>query len=173
MKSNTALDLLIELFTDIRQIQIQLIHWLPNLIPRVHHAGLRHLVAKHASDSSEHLIMLDQFFQRHEAIPVDGLSKAIGLIINEPHAGGSDFRDPDRSDLRLLIQFLRIEQFEITSYEIVAKVADQLGYSEDADMLVEFIGERDSSAEILRELQGEMLKNAVPIETKPDPFFGG
>lgn len=171
MNAESARNLLTELLTDLRQIQIQLVRWLPVLAARVNHPGLRHLIVKHAAESATHLDRLDQFFSFHDASPAEGISKAIKLIIDDsddniPHIG-----DPDRSDLVLMIQMLRVEQFEITSYEIVVRVAEQLGYAEDARMLLTFLIERDAAASILRDLQSQMIQNAFPTETRPDPLF--
>ncbi|MBX3743626.1 MAG: DUF892 family protein [Akkermansiaceae bacterium] len=171
MKAESALSLLTELLTDLRQVQIQLVHWLPTFAARVNHPGLRHLIGKHGAESSAHLVRLDGLFSLHDAIPEEGISKAFKLIIDGSDNEFPGNADPDQSDLISLIQMLRIEQFEITYYEIVARVAEQLGFSDDTVMLQEFLAERDSAASILRDLQSEMLKNAFPTQIPPEPLF--
>lgn len=171
MNHYSAFNLLTELFTDLRHIQIQLLNWLPTYSLRVNHPGFRHLVAKHIQDSSIHLRHIDDFFSRNQTDPVEGVSRAIKLIIDDSDANVPKAEDSDRSDLLLLLQFLRVEQFEITSYEIVARVADQVGYSDEAEMLVEFLAARDASASILRDLQSELIRNTFPLEIEPLPLF--
>jgi ferritin-like metal-binding protein YciE len=171
MKAESALSLLTELLTDLRQIQLQLVRWLPAVAARVTHPGLRHLIGKHAAESAAHLERLEHFFALHNIRPVEGISKAIKLIIDDSDESIPDLGDPDRSDLVLMIQMMRVEQFEITSYEIVARVAEQLGFADDTEVLLEFLAERDMAASILRDLQSEMIKNAFPTEIRPDPLF--
>lgn len=171
MKTESALSLLAELLTDLRQVQMQLVRWLPVLAERANHPGLRYLVGKHVGESSEHLGRLEQFFIQHDTSPVDGVSKAIELIIDHSNANIPDGGDPDRSDLILMIQMLRVEQFEITSYEIVARIAEQLGFDADTEMLLEFLAERDKAASILRDLQSEMIRNAFPTQVRPEAIF--
>lgn len=171
MKAESALSLLTELLTDLRQVQLQLVRWLPVLAARVNHPGLRHLVGKHAAESAVHLERLERFFALHHTRPIEGISKAIKFIIDDSDENIPHLDDPDRTDLVLMIQMLRVEQFEITSYEIVARVAEQLGFADDTAMLLEFLAERDMAASILRDLQSEMIKNAFPTEIRPDPLF--
>lgn len=171
MNADSALHLLNGLLTDLRQVQVQLVRWLPILAARVNHPGLRHLVKKHTSESSAHLLRLDQFFTRHDTSPAEGTSKAIKLMIDDSNDYIPDIDDPDRSDLILMIQMLRIEQFEITSYEIVARIAEKLGFEEDTQMLLEFLAARDAAASILRDLQSNLLENAFPMETRASPVF--
>lgn len=96
------------------------------------------MIGKHASESLAHLDRINQFFALHNARSVEGLLKAIKLIIDDPDGNIPDIGDPDRSDLVLMIQVVRVEQFETRSYEIVARVAEQLGFAEDTEMLLEF-----------------------------------
>ncbi|RYD35846.1 MAG: DUF892 family protein [Verrucomicrobiaceae bacterium] len=170
MQNPSALALLTELVTDLLQIQLQLIKWLPVLSDRANHPGLRHLIGKHVDQSRAHAGRLHEFFTARDATPVTGISQAIKLIIEDSGNKNSP-ADPDRADLLHTIQILRVEQFEITSYEIVARVADQLGFEMESGMLLEFLAERDASASVLRDLQGDLLNHAFPTVVGPPPPF--
>jgi ferritin-like metal-binding protein YciE len=171
MKTTTALDLLSGLLTDLYQMQLQLSLWLPDFSQKATHRGLRHIIGKHYTETRRHVDELAQFFSRYEVEAAEGPSRAINVIINEVDASLLSTDDPERRDLLLLIHFLQIEQFEITSYEIVARVAEQLGYEMESEMLADFLGERDASAGILKQLQVEMLHIAFPTDIVPDPIF--
>jgi len=141
------------------------------VLPSISHSGLRHLITKRVSESTGHLERLEQFFDLHHTSPAEGISKVIDLIIFDSDENIPHLDDPARSDFILLIQVLRVEQYEIAYYEIVVKVAEQLGYIGEAEMLTEFLAERDNSADILRKLQSEMIRNAFPTEIRPEPPF--
>lgn len=171
MTTTSAFKLLSDLMTDLCQMQIQLSAWLPSFAERARHRGLKHLIGKHRTETVAHLEKLAGFFDRNQVTAAEGAFKPMSVIIDQVDRSLAGERDPEAQDLLMLIHFLRIEQFEITSYEIVARVADQLGYAAETELLIDFLAERDASAAILRELKIEMLQLAFPTETKPKPIF--
>jgi ferritin-like metal-binding protein YciE len=114
---------------------------------------------------------MEIIFHRYGIVPASKRSIEVETIIETGKTRLDTAPDLETRDLLLIVECIKIDHYEIGAYEVTAAFAEQLGLIAEAELLAECLAERDSSAEILRKLQAEILKLAFPTEIPPEPIF--
>ncbi|RYZ66612.1 MAG: DUF892 family protein [Proteobacteria bacterium] len=168
---DSALGLFLGQLHDLYRAETQLGVSLETLATLANHRSLRHMIVKHLAEIDLQKERIVSIFRSYGiTAPLIGNNERLPLIeMDQDRLTAAP--SLETRDVLLIVQCMKIDQYEIAAYETTARLAEQLGLITEAEILAECLAERDSSAEILRKLQAEILRLAFPTEIDPDPIF--
>ena len=171
MTVTSAIELFLNQLRELYRAETQLGVSLQSLATLANHRSLRHMIVRHLVEIDRQKERIEKIFLRYDIAPPSDLSLEMKTLVDGGKAQLSTAPSVETRDLLLIVHCLRIEQYEMSAYEITARLAEQLGLLAEAEMLAECLAERDASAEILKKLQTEILRLAFPTEIAPKPIF--
>ena len=171
MPTVSAIELLLGQLEDLHHAETQLGVSMHSLSSVASHPGLRHMMVRHLGEIERQKERIAQILTHHGRRLYPGRSVEIEALVDAARKRLEAAPDVETVDLVLVIGCIRIDHYEMGSYEVAASIAEQLGLHAESEMLAECLAERDGSAEILRKLQAEILKLAFPTEVVPEPIF--
>ena len=171
MQTLSAIQVFLGQLEELHHAETQLAFSLQSLSTMANHPGLRHMIVKHLGDIGRQKRRIEMIFERYGVKPEVLGSAEVRAILEHGRHQLEEAQDPETRDLLLVLQCIRIDHYEMGAYEVTSRFAEQLGLHAESQLLAECLAERDSSVEILRKLQEEMLKLAFPTEVPPDPIF--
>jgi ferritin-like metal-binding protein YciE len=151
MPDETLETLYIDELKDLYNAEQQLVKALPKMAKNVESEELSEAFSNHLEETKNHVIRLEEVFQRLEENPKG--KKCIGMegLIKE----GSEMMDEYDGkllDAGLISAAQRVEHYEIAAYGTVCTFAELLGRSDDLQLLKETLAEEKKADEKLTDL---------------------
>jgi ferritin-like metal-binding protein YciE len=157
---NSPADLVFDQLRDLYSMEEQINRHLPELVEMTTDETLRaHLIA-HSQETGAQLDILLDLFRRHDETPGNDASKAIAGLIEGGSSHLEGVEDPSTRDLMVIAHCLRLEHYEIAAYDITSRLAGQLGWPEEAGILLGSLEQERAAAEGLLPLQPTVFEAA-------------
>jgi ferritin-like metal-binding protein YciE len=152
MKLETLKDLYIEELKDIYDAEHQIMKGLPKMAKAASSESLREAFEEHRDVTEGQIDRLDQIFDRLGARAKGRKCKAMEGLMEEGKELMSEDAAEDVLDAGLIASAQRVEHYEMAVYGTLKTYADQLGFSEDAELLQETLDEEKEADKKLSEL---------------------
>lgn len=156
-------DVLVDNLKDLYNAEKQLIKAIPKLAKAATDERLREALEEHAQVTRGQYEKLEQVFESI-GVPAKG-KKCVGMegIIEEGDEVLEHRKDSDESalDAAIIVAAQKAEHYEIGSYGSVRTFAEQLGYTEAAELLQEILDEESEANEKLNEIAQEINEMAA------------
>jgi ferritin-like metal-binding protein YciE len=162
MNFNSLSDVFKEQIDDLHSAEQQLIDALPKMASAANSPELRTAFENHLQETRGHLQRLDDIISSLGLpAPTETCKGMQGLI-----AEGQDILqasgDTAAKDAALIAAAQRVEHYEIAAYGTARTLADNLGYSEERDLLDETLDEEAAADKKLTKIAtGGLLKSGV------------
>jgi ferritin-like metal-binding protein YciE len=119
--------------------------------------ALRHALDVHMRESREQVGRLEQIFDLMDEKPVGIQGDAIQGILGEVRQTIDLFKGSEAVETALIASLQMIEHYEITRYNALSALADQLGLEEAAELLEQSLEEEQDTDELLSDLADEAV----------------
>jgi ferritin-like metal-binding protein YciE len=157
MKLDSLKKLYVEELRDLYNAENQLLKALPKMAKGAASDELKQAFEDHLEQTKEHVVRLDEIFDRLGEKPTGKTCKAMKGLIEE----GSEMLDQDGEesviDAGLIGAAQRVEHYEIAAYGTVRTFANLLGEEEAADLLQQTLDEEGETDKALNELAEEIV----------------
>lgn len=155
-------DLYLNEIRDLHDAESQIIEALPKMVKHAEHEKLKKALQEHLEETKQQRNRLDQILKRHDKGQSGKACKAMRGIISEGESVVEEAKESDVRDAAIIAAAQRVEHYEISGYGTVATYAEQLGFSEDHDLLSETLSEEKEADEKLNKIaKGMVNKEAV------------
>jgi ferritin-like metal-binding protein YciE len=171
--ANTPLELFFDQMRDIHSMELQLCDSLPHLASLCTDGNLKDLISKHAHHTCSQIEVIAAIFARHGESPGEDKSKAIAGLIEGGTAHLEAVESPHTRDLMMVAHCLRVEYYEMASYEITILLSGQLGLLREPTILSELVAEEKEMANALMEIEPNLFEIANSGESRKtfQPFL--
>jgi len=133
---------------------------LPDLLAKAVDERLRQIIIDHSFETDRQLATIRSLFSRHGRDPGDDKCKAISGLIEGGNTHLASVENTSTRDLMMVAHWLRVERYEIAAYEITSRLAGQLGFTEDAGVLLELLAQEQNAAAGILGLEPNLFQNA-------------
>ena len=162
MKLNSLQDVYVHQLKDLYSAEKQIIEALPKMAQAASSSELQSAFKEHLQQSQTHLERVQQILNELSVNPgnvkCDGME---GLIKEGEHAVKAD-GDSAAKDALLISAAQRVEHYEIAAYGSVRTYANELGYSNAADLLQRTLDEEGETDKKLSALaEGGILQSGI------------
>jgi ferritin-like metal-binding protein YciE len=157
---NTPLDLFFDQMRDIYSMEVQICESMPHLATLCGDKDLQDLISRHARHTCSQIESIAAIFARHGESPGEDKSKAIEGLIEGGTAHLEGVDSPQTRDLMMVAHCLRIEYYEIASYEISALLSGQLGLMREPTILSELMAEEKHMVAALMDFEPNLFEIA-------------
>lgn len=140
------LDLFFDQLRDIHSVEFQVACTLPDLSRLATFAGLSELLSEQTSLALQHKIRVSGIFERHGRKSGNDESKGIKGLIEGGNEHLALAADDKVRDLMLIAHYSRMKYYEIAAYHFATTLAENLGYTGEAETLAETWDEERDSA---------------------------
>lgn len=152
MKLASLEDLFLHEIKDLHSAEKQLTKALPKMAKAANSAQLKKAFEAHLKETEKQLERLDRIFELLGKSSRGPACKAMEGLIEEGSELIKEDADPAVKDAALIGAAQRVEHYEIAGYGTARTYAEQLGYSEAADLLEETLVEEKGANEKLNDL---------------------
>lgn len=152
MKVESLHDLYIKELRDLYNAENQIVKALPKMIDAANSSELRNALAQHLDQTREHVTRLEQVFRMHNEDVKGEKCKGMEGIIDEGKDVVSHDENLDVRDAGIIGGAQKVEHYEIASYGSVRTWADQMGHTQDAQLLQQTLNEEKEADRKLTEL---------------------
>jgi ferritin-like metal-binding protein YciE len=135
----------------------QALDMFPSLSKVAQSPALRHALDVHMRESREQIGRLEQIFDLMDEKAEGTPSDAIKGILSEVRQAVDLFKDGEAAETALIASIQMIEHYEITRYNALSALADQLGLEEAAELLEQSLEEEQDTDELLSDLADEAV----------------
>jgi ferritin-like metal-binding protein YciE len=149
---NSLQELLINQLDDLYDAEKRLTEALPKLADAATSPQLRTAFTEHLDQTRNHLTRLDSAFQRLGQRPGHETCQAMKGLLSEGEEAVSAKGDTAVKDAALIAAAQRVEHYEIAGYGTARTFANQLGYTEIADLLQSTLKEEGAADKLLTEI---------------------
>lgn len=156
MKLQTLEDLFADHIKDLYSAENQLTKALPKMAKNAESEDLRLAFEEHLAQTQQQLQRLEQIGQDMD-LKVKG-KKCVGMegIIEEGKEMLEADAEPHVLDMALIGAAQKVEHYEMAAYESTIDLAEQLGYTDAADLLQQTLEEEQTTSERLTQLAGSL-----------------
>jgi ferritin-like metal-binding protein YciE len=153
MGMETLQDLYLHELKDIYNAEKQILQALPKMAESASHNELRQAFEEHARVTEEQVRRLETIFSDLGQNPTGKKCKGMeGLIEEGKEVLEEKKADPDVRDAALIAAAQRVEHYEIAAYGTARTYAQQLGFSNHADLLQQTLDEEGETDKLLTQL---------------------
>lgn len=163
-----AREMFIHELADTRDAETKLLTALERMSKKVSDENLKQLILNHREETQGQLERLDQVFEemgeKPKRQPCKGMS---GLIEEFQHFVKEEKPEDDILDVYAVGASIKVERYEISSYESLISMARKLGMEEAAGLLEQNLEEEKAALSKLEEL-GQDLLGQLPEEDESE-----
>jgi ferritin-like metal-binding protein YciE len=152
MPMGTMQDLYVHELKDLYNAEKQLLAALPKMAERATHRELRQAFEDHTRVTEEQVRRLETIFDDLGQSPTGKKCKGMEGLIEEGKEILEEDADPDVRDAALIGAAQRVEHYEIAGYGTARTYAQQLGFSNHADLLQRTLDEEGETDKLLTKL---------------------
>lgn len=162
MAVKTVQDLLVEELRDIYHAEKQLVKALPKMAKSSKSAKLRQAFESHLEETKGQVERLETVFEKLEVPARAKRCEAMVGLIEEAQEMMEEIKTPEVLDAALIGAAQKVEHYEIASYGSVAALAEALGHTDAANLLIETLKEEKATDEKLNKLaMSDINKSAL------------
>lgn len=153
----TGKDLFIHELKDIYDAENKLVNALESMANKVESPDLKQAFQEHREVTRTHIERLDRVFPLVDRKPSREPCKGINGLIEEFTSFVKE-EDPEPAVLNVFASgaALKVEHYEITAYQSLITLADQLGLSDAAQLFEETLREEQQTAQELETMAGKL-----------------
>jgi len=118
---------------------------------QIRRAEIKRAVARHRRQTETHIKRLENIFREIGSQPVERNSEGIVGLIQEKRAVESERLSPDLVDFHALMTALKLKRYELSAYEVLVFLAQQLKRREAVRLLKENLKEEQDTAKTMLE----------------------
>ncbi len=159
--ANTPFELLFDQLRDLYSMEVQLCESMPSLVSLCTNDELRELNSRHARQNSKQIAEIAAIFERHGESPGEDKCMAMAGLIEGGTAHLESVYSPQTRDLMMIAHCLRIEFYEMASYEFTTHLSGRLGLRREAVSLSELLEEEKEMAAALMRLEPDLFETAI------------
>jgi ferritin-like metal-binding protein YciE len=152
MKLNSLEDLLLHELRDLYSAEMQIMKALPKLTQAAASPALAEVFAAHLDETERQLDRLDTIFEDLGEATHGASCPAMEGLLEEGQEIVAEEGDPAVKDAALIAAAQRVEHYEIAGYGAARTFAEQLGYSEIAELLQHSLDEEHAADDKLNNL---------------------
>jgi ferritin-like metal-binding protein YciE len=157
MATNTLTDLYIEKLKDLYNAEHQILKALPKMVKAATHGDLQDAFETHRRQTETHVRRLDQIFEELGRSPEGKTCHGMKGIIEEGAELMQEEPEAALLDAGLIAGAQGVEHYEMAGYGSARTWAEQLGYSEQAQLLQQTLDEERQTDKLLTELAEQMV----------------
>ncbi len=155
-------DLYVDELRDLASVEDQIIEALPKMAKKAQNKQLKDALKNHLQETKQQRARIDKIFKRLDKGPGRKVCKAMRAIIEEGEHMVEEAEEADVRDATIIAAAQKVEHYEISGYGTLATYAEQLGFSEDHDLLGESLAEEKKADEKLSKIaKSTVNKEAV------------
>jgi len=125
---------------------------MPQITQMVQNQEVRRAFETHQQQTQQQVQRLEQIFQRAGQQPQRAECTSMRALIQEAQQMSQQIQDPDTLDAFLIGAEQAIEHHEIAAYGTLRTWAQQLGMTEDADLLQQTLEEEKQADQMLSQI---------------------
>jgi ferritin-like metal-binding protein YciE len=164
MGMETLQDLYLHELKDIYNAEKQILQALPKMAESANHNELRQAFEEHARVTEEQVRRLETIFSDLGQNPTGKKCKGMeGLIEEGKEVLEEKKADPDVRDAALIAAAQRVEHYEIAAYGTARTYAQQLGFSNHAELLQRTLDEEGETDQKLTKLAESRVNRAAEV----------
>jgi ferritin-like metal-binding protein YciE len=152
LKLNSLEDLLLHELRDLYSAEMQIVKALPKLTQAAASPGLAEIFATHLDETERQLDRLDTIFEDLGESTQGVVCRAMEGLLAEADELLAHDGDPAVKDAAMIAAAQRVEHYEIAGYGAARTFAEQLGYSEIAELLQLSLDEEHAADDKLNNL---------------------
>ncbi|HWV58070.1 MAG TPA: ferritin-like domain-containing protein [Longimicrobiales bacterium] len=152
MRMESLQDLYVHELEDLYNAEKQILQALPKMAERTEHEELRQAFEQHRRMTEEQVRRLESIFDDLGQKPSGRKCRGIEGIIEEGENLIREDVSPDVLDAALIGAAQRVEHYEIAAYGTVRTYADQLGFTEHANLLQQTLDEEGETDKRLTQI---------------------
>jgi len=149
---NSLQDLLLEQLQDLYDAEQQLTEALPKMAQAAQNSQLKQAFTSHLTETQGHVKRLEQVFQMVGKKASRKTCKAMKGLVEEGSEAIKENAEPEVKDAALIAAGNRVEHYEIAGYGTVRTFADQLGFSDAAQLLQQTLDEEAAADQKLTQI---------------------
>ena len=162
MRLNTLNNLYVDQLKDLYSAERQLVQALPKMAEAANNAELKAAFAAHLQETQGHVKRIEQIFSSLDDTPGGENCKGMKGLIEEGDEIIKRRGKAEIKDAALIAAAQRVEHYEIAGYGVARTFAQQLGYTEAADLLQQTLDEEGEADKKLTSIaEGHMLKAGI------------
>jgi len=151
-KLNSLQDLLVEELQDLYDAEQQLTEALPKMAKAAKNPQLQQAFTSHLTETQGHIDRLTQVFQIIGEKATRKTCKAMKGLIEEGSEAIKEDAEPEVKDAALIAAGNRVEHYEMAGYGTVRTFAEQLGFSDAAQLLQQTLDEEVAADQKLTQI---------------------
>ncbi|HEX6144510.1 MAG TPA: ferritin-like domain-containing protein [Geminicoccaceae bacterium] len=152
MAVKTTEDLLLDELRDIYHAEKQILKALPKMAKKAHSDKLRRAFEEHLEETRGQVDRLDQVFELLDKPARGKRCEAMEGLVAEAEEMIEEIKTPQVLDAALITAAQKVEHYEIASYGSVAALAEALGQTDVANLLIETLKQEKATDEKLNKL---------------------
>ncbi|HYD03899.1 MAG TPA: DUF892 family protein [Alphaproteobacteria bacterium] len=145
-------DLLSKQLVDLNEAAKEIISEVPRIIANANSQSLREAMTDHLIRIKRQQMMLDLIIRERNIHSKGSERKAIKGIIEDAKNALSKGASPLINDTIIAMMYLKIEQHEISGYNFLIKLANQLGEYEISELLSKFLNDEKKTHSLFMSL---------------------
>jgi ferritin-like metal-binding protein YciE len=161
MKLESLHEMYLKEIRDLYHAEKQIVKALPKMIDAADSPDLRTALTNHLEETRNHVVRLERVFQNHNEEPKTETCKGMEGIIDE----GKDIVSHDENlnvrDAGIIAGAQKVEHYEIAAYGSVRTWAEQMGHTQDAQLLQETLDEEKQADAKLTQIAKSLNMEAV------------
>jgi ferritin-like metal-binding protein YciE len=162
MKFNSLQDLFVDQLQDLYDAEQQITQALPKMANAASSQELKEAFNMHLDQTRTQIQRLERIFSDLGMNPRGETCEAMRGIIKEGDQIINAQGDPNVKDAALITAAQRVEHYEIAGYGSVRTYAQELGYSQAADLLQKTLDEEGTTDKMLTKLaEGGLLSSGI------------
>lgn len=150
-------DLYVSELRDLASVETQIIEALPKMAKKAENRQLKQALQEHLEETKQQRDRIEKIFKRLDKGQSGKVCKAMRAILEEGEDMVEEAKEADVRDATIIAAAQKVEHYEISGYGTVATYAEQLGFSEDHDLLSETLAEEKEADEKLNKIAKGMV----------------
>jgi len=162
MKFNNLNDLYVDTLKDLYNAEQQIISALPKMVSAASSPDLKRGLQDHLDQTRRQVDRLHQIFNEMGTSPTGKKCRGMEGLLEEGEEILNSGADPDVKDAGLIASAQKVEHYEISGYGTARTFAQQLGFSNAAQVLQQILQEEKTTDEKLTAL----AESGINIQAK-------
>lgn len=163
MAMESIQDLYLHELKDIYNAEKQILQALPKMAEKANHQELKQAFQDHQRVTEEQVRRLETIFSDLGQSPSGKKCKGMEGLIEEGREVLEEDADPDVRDAALIAAAQRVEHYEIAAYGTARTYAQQLGFSNHADLLQRTLDEEGETDRLLTQLAENRVNSDAEV----------
>ncbi len=149
---NTAHELFVDELHDIYNAEQRILGVLQQGEQEIQRSDLKKAFTRHRRQTEGQVKRLDAIFESLDEEPREKTCEGLEGLVREKESMQEEQPSPEIADLNSLVSALKVERYEISAYEVLIFLAQQMKHREAARLLKETLKEEQETAKLLLEL---------------------